>query len=159
MLSSDQVSESGPKVCQGRMADSLGPRKPQNDTNHDLATRWSGDPESAPKRVPILHHSLLEHQVQNALMEDKPPILHHSQQEHKSWTLSWRISPRPPAPRTQQSQRICCDADFQRLSLPPPPAPQNTTIITHLNHNAFVVIHPPLPSPLSNIGLLELRIF
>ena len=90
MLSSDQVSESGPKVCQGRMADSLDPGEPQNDTNHDLATRWSGDPESASKRVPILHPSLLEHQVQNALIEDKPHVLHHSLQEHKSWTLSWK---------------------------------------------------------------------
>ena len=107
MLSSDQVSESGPKVCQGRMADSLDFGEPKNDTNHDLATRWSGDPESASTRVPILHHSLQEHRVQDPLMEDKPPILHHSLQEHKSWTLSWRISPPPPPPV----------ARFQTLSL------------------------------------------
>ena len=112
MLSSDQVSESGPKVCQGRMADSLDTRWAKKYTNHDLATRWSGDPESVSKRPPILHHALLEHQGQDALMEDKLPRL-----------------------------------------------PQNTTIITHLNHNAFVVMQAPLPSPLSNIGLLELRIF
>ena len=42
MLSSDQVSESGPKVCQGRMADSLDFGEPQNDTNHDLSTRGAG---------------------------------------------------------------------------------------------------------------------
>ena len=83
MLSSDQVSESGPKVCQGRMADSLGPRASQNHTNHDLAIRWSGDPESASNRVPILHHSLVEQQVQAALMEDRPPILHHCLLEHQ----------------------------------------------------------------------------
>ena len=73
MLSSDQVSESGPKVCQGRMADSLGAREPEKYTHHDLATRRSGAPKCASERVPILHHSLLEHQVQDALMEDKPP--------------------------------------------------------------------------------------
>ena len=66
MLSSDQVSESGPKVCQGRMADSLDTREPKTDTNHDLATRWGRDPESASNRVPILHHSLLEQEVQAA---------------------------------------------------------------------------------------------
>ena len=44
MLSSDQVSESGPKVCQGRMADSLDFGKPQNDTNRDLSTRGAGKP-------------------------------------------------------------------------------------------------------------------
>ena len=133
MLSSDQVSESGPKVCQGRMADSLGPRGPFFDTNHDLATRWSRDPESASNRVPILHHSLLEQQVQAALMEDRPPILHHALLE-------------------REGQDALMEDKLPRL-------PQNTTIITHLNHNAFVVMQAPLPSPLSNTGLLELRIF
>ena len=70
MLSSDQVSESGPKVCQGRMADSLDFGWPKNETHHDLATRWSGDPESVSTWVPIVHHSLVEHRVQDALMED-----------------------------------------------------------------------------------------
>ncbi len=84
MLSSDQVSESGPKVCQGRMADSSGPGEPQNDTNHELATRWSGDPESVSNWDLILNHSLQEHKVEDALMEDKPPILHHSHQDHNS---------------------------------------------------------------------------
>ena len=133
MLSSDQVSESGPKVCQGRTADSLDIGEEFLGTNHDLATRWGRDPESASNRVPILHHSLLEQQVQAALMEDRPPILHHSLLEH-------------------QGQDALMEDKLPRL-------PQNTTIITHLNHNAFVVMHPPLPSPLSNIGLLELRIF
>ena len=133
MLSSDQVSEFGPKVCQGRTADCLGPRGPFFGTNHDLATRWGRDPESASNRVPILHHSLVEQQVQAALMEDRPPILHHALLEH-------------------QGQDALMEGKLPRL-------PQNTTIITHLNHNAFVVMHSPLPSPLSNIGLLELRIF
>ena len=61
MLSSDQVSESGPKVCQGRMADSLDTREPKTDTNHDLATCWSGDLESVSNWALILHHSLQEH--------------------------------------------------------------------------------------------------
>ena len=117
MLSSDQVSESGPKVCQGRMADSLGPRWQFFYTNHDLATRWSRDPKSASKRVPILHHSLLKHQVQAALMEDRPPILHHhSLLEH-------------------QVQDALMEGKLPRL-------PQNTTITTHVNHNAFVVMRP-----------------
>lgn len=133
MLSSDQVSESGPKVCQGRMADSLDTRWAKKYTDHDLATRWSRDPKAASKRVPIFHHSLLEQQVQAALMEDRPPILHHSPLEH-------------------QGQDALMEDKFPRL-------PQNATIITHLNHNAFVVMQAPLPSPLSNPGLLELRIF
>ena len=99
MLSSDQVSESGPKVCQGRMADSLDPRKPKNDTNHDLATRWSRDPKSASKRVPILHHFLLEQQVQAALMEDRPPILHHSLLEHQGQDALMEGKPSPPGPQ------------------------------------------------------------
>ena len=136
MLSSDQVCESGPKVCQGRTADSLDIGGPKSGTNHDLATRWGRDPESASKRVPILRHSLVEQQVQAALMEDRPPILHHSLLEH-------------------QGQDALMEEKLPRL-------PQNTTIMTHLNHNAFVVMQAPLPapsSPLSNIGLLELRIF
>ena len=83
MLSSDQVSEFGPKVCQGRTVDSLDTRWHFLDTNHDLATRWGRDPESASNRVPILHHSLVEQQVQAALMEDRPPILHLSLLEHQ----------------------------------------------------------------------------
>ena len=133
MLSSDQVSESGPKVCQGRMADSVDTRGPKNYTNHDLATRWGRDPESASNRVPMLHHSLLEQQVQAALMEDRPPILHHSLLEH-------------------QRQDALMEGNLPRL-------PQNATIRTHLNDNAFVVMQAPLPFPLSNTGLLEFRIF
>ncbi len=107
MLSSDQVSESGPKVCQGRMADSLDTRWPKNDTDHDLATRWSRDPKSASKRVPLLHHSLVEQQVQAALMEDRPPILHHSLLEHQV-------------------------QDALMEGRPSPKGPLNTTITTHL---------------------------
>ena len=107
MLSSDQVSESGPKVCQGRMADSLDTRKPFLGTNHDLATRWGRDPESASNRVPILHHSLVEQQVQAALMEDRPPILHHSLLEHQV-------------------------QDALMEGKPSPKGPLNTTITTHL---------------------------
>ena len=116
MLSSDQVSESGPKVCQGRMADSLDFGEPFFGTNHDLATRWGRDSESASNRVPILHHSLVEQQIQAALMEDRPPIFHHSLLEH-------------------QGQDTLMEDKLPRL-------PQNTTIITHLNHNAFVVMRP-----------------
>ena len=107
MLSSDQVSESGPKVCQGRMADSAGSRWHKTYTNHDLATRWGRDPESASNRVPILHHFLVEQQVQAALMEDRPPILHHSLLEH-------------------QVQDALVEGK------PSPKGPLNTTITTHL---------------------------
>ena len=99
MLSSDQVSESGPKVCQGRMADSLDTREPKTDTNHDLATRWGRDPESASNRVPILRHSLLEQQVQAALMEDRPPILHHFLLEHQGQDALMEGKPSPQGPQ------------------------------------------------------------
>ena len=99
MLSSDQVSESGPKVCQGRMADSLDTREPKTDANHDLATRWGRDPESASNRVPILHHSLLEQQIQAALMEDRPPILHLSLLEHQGQDALMKGKPSPPGPQ------------------------------------------------------------
>ena len=108
MLSSDQVSESGPKVCQGRMADSLDIGGPFLGTNHDLATRWGRDPESASNRVPILHHSLLEHQIQAALMEDRPPILHHSLLEHQvqDALMEGKPSPRRPPEHNNQAPPI-----------------------------------------------------
>ena len=109
MLSSDQVSESGPKVCQGRMADSLDPRWQFVYTNHDLATRWGRDPESASNRVPILHHSLVKQQVQAALMEDSPPILHHSLLEHQGQDALMEGKPSPPGP--------------QNTTIRPPPLP------------------------------------
>ena len=98
MLSSDQVSEAGPKVCQGRMADSLDIGGPKSGTNHDLATRWGRDRESASKRVAILHHFLLKQQVQAALMEDRPPILHHFL-EHQGQHALMEDKPSPRGPQ------------------------------------------------------------
>ncbi len=99
MLFSDQVSESGPKVCQGRMADSLDIGGPKSGTNHDLATRWGRDPESASNRVPLLHHSLVEQQVQAALMEGRPPILHYALLEHQGQDALMEGKPSPPGPQ------------------------------------------------------------
>ena len=99
MLSSDQVSESGPKVCQGRTADSLDIGVDFFGPNHDLATRWGRDPESASNRVPLLHHSLVEQQVQAALMEDRPPILHLSLLEHQGQDALMKGKPSPPGPQ------------------------------------------------------------
>ena len=99
MLSSDQVSESGPKVCQGRTADSLDIGVEFLGPNHDLATRWGRDPESAPSRVPILHHSLVEQQVQAAPMEGRPPILYHSLLEHQIQDALIEGKPSPPGPQ------------------------------------------------------------
>ena len=99
MLSSDQVSESGPQVCQGRTADSLDIGVEFLGPNHDLATRWGWDSESTSNRVPILHHSLVKQQVQAALMEDRPPILHHSLLEHQGQDALMEGKPSPQGPQ------------------------------------------------------------